>query len=55
MSSDPDQRTRPDDKSGAASVERRSVKRIAGERLKEYGDKLNANSRRMKKFLKARK
>jgi len=51
MSSNPDQRTRLDDKSGAARVERRSVIRIAGERLKEYADKLNANARWINKFL----
>ena len=55
MSSDPDQRTRPDGKSGARKLERRSVKRVAGERLNAYADKLNTNARRMKKFLKAPK
>jgi hypothetical protein len=55
MSSDPDQRTRPDGKSGVRKLERRSVKRIAGERLNAYADKLNTNARRMKKFLKSPK
>jgi hypothetical protein len=53
LPTDPDQRTRPDGKSGVRKLERRSVKRIAGERLNAYADKLNTNARRMKKFLKA--
>ena len=55
MSSDPEQRTQPDPVSGSPRIERRSVLRVARERLKDYADKLNANARRMKDFLKARK
>lgn len=36
-------------------VERRSVIRIAGDRLKVYADKLNTNARWMKEFLYRRK
>ena len=36
-------------------IERRSVIRIAGDKLKEYADKLNTNARWMKEFLYRRK
>jgi hypothetical protein len=36
-------------------VERRSVIRIAGDKLKKYADKLNSNARWIKKFLSAPK
>jgi hypothetical protein len=46
---------RPDALPARPQAERRSVIRIAGDKLKEYADKLNANARWMKGFLKSRK